>query len=227
MMRELAKILAEYPTETILEIGPGWGNYTIELSRLCKEITCLDLSDDVLQYIQNIAEEQRCNNVKCICTSWEKTTQHKQYDIVFGYNCYYRIKDLQDCFTKMNQSAKKLCVAGMGMGMMPPYYIEMKEVLGIPLIYGKKDMIYFINILYSMGIDANMKVIPLHRTFHYDTWNDVVKGETSRLSADSTIVKDHLPQIKPILKSHFKPDCSGTWRYEYHYRGALIFWEPV
>ncbi len=37
--------------ETALEVGPGWGSYTMTLAELCREVACVDLSRDVLDFV--------------------------------------------------------------------------------------------------------------------------------------------------------------------------------
>ena len=40
-----------------MEIGPGWGNFTMELADCCDTLTCVDISEDVLRYIDRAAQE--------------------------------------------------------------------------------------------------------------------------------------------------------------------------
>ena len=226
VMNAVKKILDGYDVDSILEIGPGWGNYTIELSRLCRSLTCVDISPDVLSYIGRIAKENGRPNITGLLSKWEDVKPERKYDVVFGYNCFYRIKDLEQCFRQMDLSARKLCMAGMGMGMMPPYYSEMKEKLGCRLLYGRKDMIYFINILYSMGIDADMKIIPLKKKFIYGSWDEALRGETSRLDAPQEWIAEKRPEIQEILSRYFRMREDGKLEYEYVFRGAVVSWEP-
>lgn len=227
VMVEVKKIFSEYRTDSILELGPGWGNYTIGLAKMCKSLTCVDISPDVLAFIERVTQENGFSHVEGICCKWEDFRTEKKYDAVFGYNCFYRIRDLQDCFQRMNDCAQKLCMAGMGMGMMPPWYADMKRELGCPLIYGKKDMIYFINVLYDMGIDASMKVIPLKKKFVYGNPEQMLCGEVTRLDADALWIDRNRKEILDILLRYFKKNERGELEYEYAFRGALVYWEPA
>lgn len=226
VMEQVRRIFSEYRTESILELGPGWGNYTLELAKLCKSLTCVDISPDVLAFIKRVTREKGLEHVEGICCKWEDFAAEKKYDAVFGYNCFYRIRDLRDCFQRMNDCAEKLCMAGMGMGMMPPWYADMKKELGCPLIFGKKDMIYFINVLYDMGIDASMKVIPLKKKFVYENAEKLFRGEITRLAADRAWTEARREEILEILRRHFHKNERGAWEYEYAFRGALVYWEP-
>ena len=140
VLREL--ILPRCP-ETILEIGPGWGNFTAELAECCRQLSCLDISPDVLSFLkEKVPQKEGKPEIRPICSKWEDCVPEKTYDVVFGYNCFYRMLDLKDCIRKMNAAAGKLCVMGMGTGE-------------------RKIYLYFVNLLFQMGIAAEVRVIPL------------------------------------------------------------------
>ena len=117
--RFLLPKLQEYGIETALEWGPGWGNYTIPLAKSCRQVDCVDISRDVLSFLQKIGREEGCENIRLIQSKWEDYQPERTYDLVFGYNCFYRQADLAACLLKMNRAAKKLCVAGMDSGLAP------------------------------------------------------------------------------------------------------------
>ena len=37
----LRPLFAAHQIETALEIGPGWGNYTLDLAAICTEVACV------------------------------------------------------------------------------------------------------------------------------------------------------------------------------------------
>ena len=111
VMEAVRKLLADCRTASILEIGPGWGNYTMELAKLCDRMTCVDISPEVLSYIDQTAREQEIRHVTGVCSKWETFSSAERYDVVFGYNCFYRMRSLEECFRKMNETAEKICIA--------------------------------------------------------------------------------------------------------------------
>ena len=56
--KEIANILGPGKYDSILELGPGWGNYTFDLARHCRRMRCVDISPDVLNYITGIGTEK-------------------------------------------------------------------------------------------------------------------------------------------------------------------------
>ena len=227
IMKEIKKILDAYSLDRILEIGPGWGNYTMDLARLCKELICVDISQDVLSFIREAAKEQGLCNMNTIRGKWEEVALPNTYDLVFGYNCFYRMLDLQAAFTKMNQYANKLCMVGMGMGVCPPYCHELENLVEAKPVYEKKDYIYFINILYSMGIDPNVKIIPLSKKKQGRSLKEAALQEVRDLFGNLDGVEIRLEEIQKVLSRYWRETDSGKWEYDYQFRGALVYWNPV
>lgn len=83
--------------------GPGWGSYTLDLAALCREVACVDLSRDVLDFVLRAGAERGFHNLRAYHAKWEEFTPERTYDLVFGYNCFYRQGDLADCFARMTR----------------------------------------------------------------------------------------------------------------------------
>ena len=227
MMGEVKQLLSPYSVNTIMEIGPGWGNFTMELADYCDTLTCVDISEDVLQYIGKTAESLGKKNIFTICSKWENMDCSSRSDIVFGYNCFYRMLELKECLAIMNRIGTKLCIMGMSVENSTPYDLELKETLGAKISYDKKDYIHFVNILYQMGIDANVKVVPLTKELVYRSWEETVQRVMARIRGADVLLKSHGDEVEAILRKYFKEAEDGTWRYRLSYRGTLVYWEPV
>ena len=74
--------------------------------------------------------ERGRDNITAFHAKWEEFTPERRYDLVFGYNCFYRQADLADCFRRMDRAADKLCVAGMNTGLAPAWLHELDAAGG-------------------------------------------------------------------------------------------------
>lgn len=227
VFRALEGILSAHGAEDILEIGPGWGNYTFPLARQFRSVTCVDISEDVLDFIEKGAALHGLSSVRRLSGKWEDVQLNRRYDAVFGYNCFYRMLDLESVLYKINASASKVCVVGMGMGVAPPYCARLESELGLELVYGKKDYIYFVNTLYQMGIAANVSVVPLRREVTYPTVEALLEGEARYFQQEDTAKAEHGDAILRILLDFFKTNARGELAYTHTYRGTLVYWTPV
>ena len=203
----LLEQMARSGVETALEFGPGWGNYTIDLARACHQIACVDISQDVLDFIIKLSTEQGFQNITTYHSKWEEFSSSQPYDLVFGYNCFYRQADLRACFARMDRYARKLCVAGMSTGLAPQWGHDL-DTAGFNVSWEWKDYIYFVGVLYQMGIDPDVKILPFTKEFVYPNEEALVQGECSRLKLDGRRAEE----IRDILLRSFRRRADGSLR---------------
>ncbi len=214
----VTEILRSQKPDTILEIGPGWGNYTFSLASLCRELTCLDISPDVLEYLANTGNQKNIQNIQAICSKWEDAVLPQKYSAVFAYNYFYRMLDIKSCLQKI-QEAADFHVIGMTSGPEQPYFKDFERELGVSINWHRFDYIYLTNILYQMGIDVNCKVVPLSRTYQYPTIEDAVEKECGRI-LDKQYSRSKACEI---LSRYYKP-VGSTLQFVHHFCGAILFW---
>lgn len=218
----LRPLLRAHRVETALELGPGWGSYTITLAELCREVACVDISRDVLDFVLRAGAERGLTNLFAFHAKWEDFTPERRYDLVFGYNCFYRQADLTDCFRRMDRAADKLCVVGMNTGLAPAWIHELDEAGG-QVNWEWKDYIYFVGVLYQMGIDPNVAVLPFEKQLSYPDADALVRGECARC-APGTVDAD---TAKVILCRYFTQMPDGSWQATAKYRSGVVWWTPT
>ena len=221
VLQYLMPIFRAYDIETALELGPGWGNYTLDLAKFCKSVTCVDISQAVLDFINRVSHKQGLSNIHGIHRKWEDFFSEKSHDLVFGYNCFYRQADLRDCFERMNRTARKLCVAGMTTGLLPRWVSEL-EAAGGRAQWDFKDYIYFSGVLYQMGILANVQVLRYEKTIHYQTLEKLVTGELQRCSVEGV----DRQTAEEILTQYFARQSDGSWQGTAEFHSGIVWWEP-
>lgn len=211
-------ILTDKHPDTILEIGPGWGNYTFMLAELCRELTCVDISPDVLRFLQAVAARQRVYNLGTVCAKWEDAVLPQKYSAVFAYNCFYRMLDLKACLEKLHRTAE-FHVIGMTSGPEQPFLKEFETELGLRIKWHRFDYIYFTNILYAMGIDVNCRIIQLEKVYEYETLDEAVRRESARI-LDNEYSQE---EVRKIIARYYLPQ-NGKFRFVHHFCAAILYW---
>ena len=222
VLERLRPLLRARGVETALEVGPGWGSYTMTLAELCREVACVDLSRDVLDFVLRAGAERGRDNITAFHAKWEAFTPGRRYDLVFGYNCFYRQADLADCFRRMDRAADKLCVAGMNTGLAPDWLHEL-DAAGGRVSWEWKDYMYFVGVLYQMGIDANVMVLPFEKELSYPDTGALVRGECARCAPGAVDGET----ARAILCRHFTQRPDGSWCANVKYRSGVVWWTPV
>lgn len=65
-METMLRLIDLQPEEQVLEIGCGTGEFSIELSNYCREITALDISPGMIEFARDKARSRKRDNIKFI-----------------------------------------------------------------------------------------------------------------------------------------------------------------
>ncbi|HWK21970.1 MAG TPA: class I SAM-dependent methyltransferase [Ureibacillus sp.] len=204
---------------TCLEIGPGWGNYTFPLREGVSKLTLVDGSESVIRYLQQYFVGD--DAVQFVHAKWEDA-QLEPHDIVIGVNCYYRIYEMNAALLKMNELAKKRAIIGLTTGPIQPHYVVLDEQYGYNIKYPRRDYIEIVNMLYQLGIYADCEMLPLERTYRYDSYEALYDAQSKKI-LNETFQWDHL---KSALKNHISEE-NGQIVYRHKFYAAIISWEPI
>lgn len=209
------------PEDEVLEIGPGWGNYTFSLAEHARHVTCVDSSASVLSYLKEESAKKGLANLSYLHSKWEDFQPADGYDVVFGMNCFYRMFDIAGAMRTIDRSAKRLAVVGMTSGPLPPHYTDLQWTAGVELKTPRRDYIHLINVLYELGIYANCRIIPLTRTKTYETYDQLLAANQDKFR-DGPI--DH-QKLGEALDRYVVYE-NGNYVYSYPFHSALMYWTP-
>lgn len=220
IQEELLTLL--HTNDHVMEIGPGWGNYTFCVAENVKQITCVDVSQSIIGFLKDKTEKRQLNNISFIHGKWERLNIEQTYDVVFGVNCYYRISDIGAALLKMNQAASRLVIAGMTSGPEKPHYIDLHREQGYSIKFRRRDYIHLQNILYQLGIMANCRIIEIPRVSIYESYEALIRDNVSKI-----LTKDYNRQEVEQALSRYVIEKEGKYEYSYTIHAALLYWKPV
>lgn len=219
LRRELIGLIR--PGEEVLEIGPGWGNYTYDAAEIAGKLTCVDSSASVLRFLEKGAGHRGLRNMSFVHAKWEEPPVWDKADLVFGVNCYYRMQQIDRAMIHMNNAARRLAVIGMTSGPEKPHYWEIRERLGCRIKFSRRDYIDLTNVLYELGIDANCKIVNLSKTYTYENEEHLIRDNLSAI-LDSDYDRR---KAEDIVRS-YATVVDGKPVYEHHFKAALLYWTP-
>lgn len=205
----------------VLEIGPGWGNYSFAIADKVRNLTCIDSSKSIVQFLKSQAATKGVCNMQLIHDKWESEKQRAKYDVVFGFNCYYRMYDIGNALLKMNESANRLVIAGMTTGPEKPHYMELYQ-MGYKINLRRRDYIHILNALYQLGILANCKIVKLQSRKSYSSYEQLIRDNTTK------ILNEHYNghEVETVINKYVL-EKDGTYEYVYPFHAALMYWNPT
>ncbi|WP_050183457.1 class I SAM-dependent methyltransferase [Domibacillus robiginosus] len=205
----------------VLEIGPGWGNYTFAIADKVQKLTCIDSSKSIVQFLASQAAAKGVNNMELVCGKWESEKESERYDVVFGFNCFYRMHDIGNALLKMNKSANRLAITGMTTGPEKPHYMKLHQ-MGYNINLRRRDYIHILQILHQLGIMANCQIVKLQSKKTYSSHEQLIKDNTTK------ILDPHYneQEVKRII-NQYVTEQEGVYEYTYPFHAALMYWSPI
>lgn len=196
------------PESRVLDIGAGPGTLAIPLAPRVREITAVEPGVGMVAVLQERAAREGISNITCVQKTWEDVDLARDltapYDIVIA-SLSLTMEDIQAALLKMDAAARG-SVHLFWFADMPFWekmYADLMEPLhGRPYYSGPKADCLF-NVLYQMGIYANVEMLPLSKEYRFASREEMETFFCRRFSAESPaqreVVSRYLaPQIREV-----------------------------
>jgi 2-polyprenyl-3-methyl-5-hydroxy-6-metoxy-1,4-benzoquinol methylase len=104
----IIKTMALRPRSSILEFGPGWGNTTVNLSRMGYEVTAVDIEQRFIDLITKRAKNKHLN-IETILGDFQIIhTLQRKWDAVLFFECFHHCAE----FPKLIEGLDKVVNPG-------------------------------------------------------------------------------------------------------------------
>ena len=197
--RETIDKLDISPDSTVLDIGAGPGTLTIPLAKRVKKVTVVDPSPAMIECLKENMKEEGLTNVVCINKKWEEmdTGEIETHDIVIA-SFSLAMLDIGDALKKMDSLAKRYVYLFWFAGETAwekTYSDLWPRIHNETYIPGPKCN-YLYNILYQMGVYANIEVIDTEHNQKFLSLDEAVDDLKTNLSIETPeqedIVREYL-----------------------------------
>ncbi len=222
---DFLKIMQPKRYWTVLDMACGSGALAIPLSKYVRRITAVDFSPGMLDVLEQQCRAKEINNIAVIKASWEDNWKRKgigQYDAVVASRCLV-VDDLQKAITKLDNAARERVYISTIVGD-GPHDRGMYEAVGRRLTPGP-DYIYTYNLLYQMGIHANLCFIKDLRQEHF---SDLEAAFIYYERFLGNLMKTEKTKLRQYLEDQLIPK-NGKWVFKYKRttRWAVMWWEKI
>ena len=187
----------------VLDIGAGPGTLAIPLSPLVKEITAIEPGEGMIGILSDHIREKKITNITSIRKSWEEIEVSRDlsgtYDVVIA-SLSLTMHDMRAALRKMDDVSRKYVY--LFWFVDPPFWEKMYEDLWTPL-HGspwypgpKADCLF--NVLYQMGIYANVEMMPLDKEYRFGSEEEMTVFFRRRFNATT-------PEQERVLAGYLEP----------------------
>lgn len=221
----ISKMLAHIevkPGWSVLDIGCGPGTLTIPLAKKAKSVTALDFSSEMIRILKTNADKSGVNNIDYLTTSWEDAFAGKKlgkFDVVVASRSIMT-GNIKQALSDINAITRQATYVTFPVIHLPLDW-EAYKAIGRN---GRKHApyIYAYNMLFQMGIMANVEILYSKVKVQFPGIEEAVKDLQWRTDTFTTDEKKKLTEF--LEKRLTRQNDSDVFTHEGHSVWALIWW---
>ncbi|MEE1128816.1 MAG: class I SAM-dependent methyltransferase [Methanobrevibacter sp.] len=186
--------------DTVLDVGCGEGSVTIPLAKKVKKVIGIDSSPKMLEYLEKRAHENGIKNIETFLKPIEeiKYKEIGNVDVVVCSRSLNGIIPIKEVLTELNKIATKYVF----ITIFGPENKKIEKDFDKEI--GRKtedypDYNYFFNILFNMGVYANIERFDLNNYREYDSIGEAMDNGKFRLDLysdeEKELLKNYLERI--------------------------------
>ena len=186
--------------DVVLDVGCGEGSVTIPIAKKVKKVIGIDSSKKMLEYLKKRADENNLNNIETILKPIEEITYDEigEVDTVICSRSLNGIVPIDYTLSQLNKIAKKYVFITIFGPENKKIEKDFEREIGIKT-EDFPDYNYFFNILFNLGIYANIERFDLNNYRKYDSIEDAMDNGKFRLDLyndeEKKLLKDYLERI--------------------------------
>ena len=187
--------------DVVLDVGCGEGSVTIPIAKRVKKVIGLDSSTKMLEYLEKRANDNNITNIETILKPIEeiKYDEIGDVDVVVCSRSLNGIIPIDEVLTELDKITNKYVFITIFGPENKKIEKDFDKELGIKT-EDFPDYNYFFNILFNMGIYANIERFDLNNYREYDSIEEAFDNGKFRLDLYSDDEKELLKEyLKRIL----------------------------
>lgn len=211
--------------DSLLDLGCGEGSITLPIAKQVRKVTGVDSSTKMLELLNQRAQEQNIKNVDTILKSLEDISYEEigDYDVVLASRSLNGIIPIEETLKTINEIANKYVFITLFGPENWKIEKEFNEYIGkenkpFP------EYNYMFNILYNMGIYANIERLDIKAYREYNSIEEAMDNGKFRLDL---LNDDEKAQLRKYLNEILKKDSETGKLYNEKDKAdwILIWWK--
>lgn len=165
---------------SVLDVGAGSGRFALALAPLVKQVIAVEPNATMLEYLRRDAHNMNLTNISYSQNAWQDAPNDLQADIVICSHVLYPIRDIVPFLAKLQRAALQRCYIYMRATPIDALTAHLwKHFHGDERCYSP-GYIHAMDILFEMGVYANVEVVSLPASLRYPSL-DVAVEELAEL----------------------------------------------
>jgi len=211
---------------TVLDLGCGNGSITLKVAEEVEHVTAVDMSEEMLKIVKENAKKEGISNVSYVQSTVEDLDPESvgQHDVVIASRSLGNIYNLKEELKKIDSIAKRYVYMTIWGANSRRFERELCSTMGTEY-HRHPDYIYVCNMLYQMGIYANVEMLDCESRPVYSDLEDAVDRCKWKLGWNGKQIKteDH-EKLEKFLKENAIHREDGTLDYPTNNPDWVMIW---
>ncbi len=205
---------------TVLDIGAGTGRFAVPMAKVAREVTAVEPSPGMSAFLLENAAAEGVSNIRLVEAGWEDV-EVERHDVAFCSHAMYINPDMVGFVRKMEACARVACFLLMRVPSHDGVMAELStHIYGQP--HDSPNFVVGYNVLYSMGIYANVQMEPFMRPWSNRTLDDALERARRHLRLGDDATHDEV--IRETLARRLTLR-DGEYYWPDGMRSALAWWK--
>jgi len=169
------------PQTSVLDVGAGTGRFSLALAPQAEHITAVEPSAAMMDFLRRDAADKGLSNISYVQATWQEAPDNLQADIVICSHVLYPIRDIETFLVKLQKATRQDCYCYLRATHIDALTADLwqhfhHDERRIPPSY-----IHVLDVLYEMGIFADVEIVTLPPSLRYPSLNVAVTEMTEQL----------------------------------------------
>lgn len=210
------------PEDTVLDIGSGPGTFALPIAGVADHVTAVEPSAGMLSILKKNAQQMKINNIKFINKKWEDVVPFEdveKHDVTIA-SYSLDVVNLCDAINKIVLLSNKYVYLFTFAGRRSSDYQSLWPRLYNEMYRPSPDYICLYNVLYDMGILANVEISEYEYIQRYSSMDEAVSYWVENLNERS-------PEAELVIRNYLASnlvDEEGSLLSKRIMKSAMISW---
>ncbi len=207
------------PGESVLEIGPGTGGFTLPVAARAGRVLAIDMSDAMLDVLHAELVTRGTENVETILGEWPNVCV-PVHDAVLAVNSLYRILDIRLAIERLTAAARRRAIVAWSIGHNPPVLPTVVDPHGWRRYRPGVTYIHLLLALHESGISTDLTIQHVPRV----VWRQSYADAAGKLLGVHDPTPSERAEAASLVRAMFTPEGDGVV-HRYDGQVAVISWQ--
>jgi SAM-dependent methyltransferase len=169
------------PQTSVLDVGAGTGRFSLALAPQAEHITAVEPSAAMMDFLRRDAADKGLSNISYVQATWQEAPDNLQADIVICSHVLYPIWEIEPFLVKLQKATRQDCYCYLRATHIDALTADLWQHFHHDERRIPPSHIHVLDVLYEMGIFANVEIVTLPPSLRYPSLNVAVTKMTEQL----------------------------------------------